>query len=413
MWGVSDYADTSTTRRLICVDPGFVSRTRHVHASPTVKLTQRFQQTPGVIAFAAGEPDFATPEHIKDAAREAINDGFTRYTASTGVRELKEAVADRWKLDLPGVAYEADRVIVSCGAKHALYNTFQVLLEPGDAVLIPAPYWVSYPEQVRLAGGVPVFLPTDEASQFQLHPEQVAEACVRVPQARALVLNSPSNPTGTVYPLERLEALAAAALRHDLFLISDEIYRQLVYGGIPHRSVAALPGLGERTFLVDGVSKAYAMTGWRIGFVGAPPAYVRALGLLQDHSTSNPTSIAQRAAWAALTGDQGCVVAMRAAFERRRDRLLELLGGLPGVSCAPPQGAFYAFPNLGKVCRQGGWPSTTPWAEELLSEAGVGVIPGEGFGAPGHVRLSYAVSEADIEEGMTRLRRFLVKQLEQ
>lgn len=382
------------------------SRLRDVEPSPTLGLTRRMKQIPGSIAFAAGEPDFDTPEHIKEAAREALARGMTKYTPSTGIPELKEAVVATFEREL-GVRYTPEQVVITCGAKHALYNIFQVLLEPGDAVLIPTPYWVTYPEQVRLAHGTPVFLPTEEAEGFQVSPEAVEEACRRVPQARALILNSPSNPTGAVYTPSRLEAIAEVAQRHRLYLISDEIYRRLIYDGAEHVSLASFPGMKERTFLVDGVAKTYSMTGWRIGYVAAPLPFAQAMGLLQDHSTSNPTSIAQWAALAALTGDQGCVEAMRQAFDRRRQRLMELLEGLPGVTCFRPQGAFYAFPNLREACQRGGWKGASEFAEALLEEAKVGVVPGEGFGAPWNVRFSYATSMEAIEEGLRRVREFL------
>lgn len=361
-----------------------------------------------VINFSAGEPDFDTPEHIKEAAVAALKAGFTRYTPVAGIPELRQAVCDCLKDR--GLSYEPADIVVSCGAKHSLYNAMQVLLNEGDEVILCAPYWVSYYEQVKLAGGVPVVVNTDAATDFKLTPDALKAALT--PRTKLLILNSPCNPTGVVYSRSELEALAEVILAHDLMVISDEIYAALLYDGLNHTSIASLgPEIKERTIVIDGVSKTYAMTGWRIGYAAAPRAIATAMTDLQSHSTSNPTSIAQKAALAALTGSQEPVAAMRNEFARRRDRILTGLRELPGVECNQPGGAFYVFPFIGKLLgrrfRDRVLNNSTDVAAVLLQEYQVAVVPGVAFGTDPFLRLSYATSMEQIEAGLERLAAFV------
>ncbi|MDN5348303.1 MAG: aspartate aminotransferase [Clostridia bacterium] len=388
-------------------------RARGISPSPTLSIDAKAKamQAQGIkiINFSAGEPDFDTPEHIKKAAVEALAAGFTKYTPVPGINELREAVVATLKKNR-SLDYDPSQVVISVGAKHALYNAMQVLLNPGDEVLLCHPYWVSYYEQVKLAGAVPRVLETSEATGFKITPEQLAAAVT--PRTRVLLLNSPSNPAGSVYTREELAALAEVILAKNLLVISDEIYSALVYDGREHVSIASLgPEIKERTILIDGVSKTYAMTGWRIGWAVAPRPVAKAMADLQSHSTSNPTSIAQKAAVAALTGTQEPVEEMRREFERRRDRLLAGLQALPDVTCLKPEGAFYLFPNVsGLFGRRYGekvLANSTDVAEVLLQEAQVAVVPGIAFGADAYLRFSYATSREQIEEGIERIGRFV------
>jgi aspartate aminotransferase len=364
-----------------------------------------------VVSFGAGEPDFDTPAHIKDAARAALDrGGVGKYTEVGGILPLRRAIA----AELAGVhrmVIEPDQVLVSNGAKHSLYNLFMALIDPGDEVLIPAPYWVSYPDMVMLAGGRPVILETSAADDFAVTAAQVAAACS--PRTRAIVLNNPSNPTGAVYTRAQIEALAQVVVEKDLLVVSDDIYRQLVYGDGEYVSIAAVsPEVAARTILVDGVSKTYAMTGWRIGYTAGPLPLIKAMAKIQGQSTSNPTHISQVAALAALTGPQECVGEMRAAFDERRVEMVRLLRAIPGVSCREPKGAFYAFPDLsafvGKKSPEGSILDDDVQLCDWLVEVGkVAIVPGSGFGAPGFVRLSYACSMASIQDGVGRLARAL------
>jgi aspartate aminotransferase len=359
-----------------------------------------------VVSFGAGEPDFDTPAHIKDAVRAALDKGVGKYTDVAGILPLRRAIAS----ELAGVhrmVIEPEQVLVSTGAKHSLYNLFMALLDPGDEVLIPAPYWVSYPDMVMLAGGRPVILETRAADDFAVTAEQVAAACS--PRTRAIVLNNPSNPTGAVYTRAQIEALAQVAVERDLLVISDDIYRQLVYGDAEYVSIAAVsPEVAARTILVDGVSKTYAMTGWRIGYTAGPLPVIKAMTKIQGQSTSNPTHASQIATLAALTGPQECVAEMRAAFDERRLEMVRLLRAIPNVECREPKGAFYAFPDLsayvGKSSPEGSILDDDVQLCDWLVEVGkVAVVPGSGFGAPGFVRLSYATSMANIKDGIERL----------
>lgn len=385
------------------------TRARAATPSPTLGLTAKVKAMKAagepVIGFGAGEPDFDTPEPIKEAARRALAAGFTKYCPEAGTVSLREAIAEKHQRD-QGLTYGTNQIIATCGGKHALSNLFGALLEPGDAVLLPAPFWVSYLDQTRIAGGVPIVLPTSEATGLKLTPAMLAAALEQYPFARAIVINSPSNPTGSVYSEAELRALGEVlAAWPELVIISDEIYEHLLYDGLTFFSLAQVPALHDRVVIVNGVSKAYSMTGWRVGWAAGPADLIAALGRLQGHDTSGPCSIAQVAAEAALRGDQGCVAEMREAFDARRKSMIAGLRALPGFQVAVPQGAFYAFPSVAGACRPG--ERAEGFAARLLAEAQVAVVPGAGFGAPDNVRLSYATSQADIDEGLARMARFL------
>ncbi|MDQ3341101.1 MAG: pyridoxal phosphate-dependent aminotransferase [Myxococcota bacterium] len=369
-----------------------------------------------VVSFGAGEPDFDTPEHIKAAARAALDKSpgtVGKYTEVGGILALRKAIAAELTA-VHKVDIAPENVLVSTGAKHSLYNLFMALIDPGDEVLIPAPYWVSYPDMVMLAGGRPVILETKAEDDFAVTAAQVGAACS--PRTRAIVLNNPSNPTGAVYTRAQIEALAKVVAEKDLLVISDDIYRQLVYGDAEYVSIASThPEVAKRTILVDGVSKTYAMTGWRVGYtaVAQPLApLIKAMNKIQGQSTSNPTHISQLATLAALTGPQDCVGIMRKAFDERRLEMVKLLRAIPNVQCREPKGAFYAFPDVshyvGKKTPEGSTLDDDVQLCDWLVEVGkVAVVPGSGFGAPGFVRLSYACSMANIQDGVGRLGRAL------
>ena len=361
-----------------------------------------------VISFGAGEPDFDTPERIKAAAIEAMRRGETKYTEVAGIPELRAAVCAKLKRD-NGLEYEPDDVLVSCGAKHTLFNMAVAILNPGDEVLIPSPYWVSYPEQARLVGGVSVGVLTREGTGFDLDPERLAAAVT--PRTKAIVLNSPNNPTGAVFSVEALEAVARLAVEADLLVVSDECYEALTFEG-RHVSIAALgPDVKARTLVINTCSKAYAMTGWRIGYAAGPRALIRAMTDVQSQVTSNPSSVAQWAAVEALAGPQDEVRTMVAEFDRRRHLIVDGLNRLDGVACARPRGAFYAFANVSGLFGRSsaGAAGTTRLggsldvAAFLLEAARVAVVPGLDFGSDAHVRLSYATSDALIREGLARM----------
>ena len=361
-----------------------------------------------VVGFGAGEPDFDTPQHIRDAAKDALDRGMTRYTPAAGMLELRKAVCDKLLRD-NGLEYQPQQIVVSNGAKHSLFNTFQALLDEGDEVIVPGPYWVSYPELVIMAGGVPVTVQAQEENSFKLTPEQI-EAAV-TDRTRAIVLNSPNNPNGFVYTRQELQAIGDIAIRHDLTIVSDEIYEFLVYDGAEHVSIASLsPELKERTIVINGMSKAYAMTGWRIGYTASPLHVAKAMTNFQSHSTSNPNSIAQWAALAALSGPDDQLKTMVAEFDRRRKRMVELINGIPGLSCKPPKGAFYVMMNISGLIgkKLHGVPVTgsMSFTELLLENQQVAVVPGVGFGADKYVRLSYATDMKNIEKGLARIREF-------
>lgn len=388
------------------------ARARGIQPSVTIAIDTRAKalQDAGerVINLSAGEPDFPTPRHVCAAAVAAIEAGFTRYTPAAGIAELRRAIADKHRRD-NGVAYAEDEIVVSSGGKHALFNAFMAICDPGDQVIIPAPYWVSYPEMVRLAGGEPVIVETGPETGFKLTPEALRRALG--PRSRAVVVNSPNNPTGAVYTREELDALAAVAAEADLWIVTDELYEHLIYEG-QHVSIAALrPEYRQRTILINGVSKAYAMTGWRIGWAAAPRPVAKAMAAIQSQATSAVNSIAQKAAVAALTGPQDDVAAMREEYRRRRDLLVEGLSNLPGIAVERPAGAFYVYPSVrGLLGREIGGrrvDDDVALAEVLLEAARIAVVPGTAFGTPGYLRLSYATARSDLEEALRRLGQLL------
>ena len=359
-----------------------------------------------VIGFGAGEPDFATPAHIVEAAVIACRDPKShKYTPAAGTPELKEAIAAKTVRD-SGVEVAPANVLVTNGGKHAVYNTFEALLNPGEEVLLPAPYWTTYPEPVALAGATSVILPTDTASGFRVTVDQLEAA--RTERTKALVFVSPSNPTGAVYPPEEVEAIGRWALEHDIWVLTDEIYEHLTYDENRFVSIlSVVPELADRCVILNGVAKTYAMTGWRVGWMIGPPDLIKAATNLQSHSTSNVCNVAQAAALAALRGDLTAVAEMRAAFDRRRRTMHKLLSGIDGVECLEPQGAFYAFPSFEGVLGRaigGRKPQTTAeLAEVILDVAKVAIVPGEAFGAPGYARLSFALGDDDLGEGVGRI----------
>ncbi len=388
-------------------------RAQGISSSPTLTIDARAKQLKSegvdVIGFGAGEPDFNTPEHIRDAAMVAIRDGFTRYTPAGGIPELKEAVCEKLERDNK-LHYGKEQIVVSNGAKHSLANIFMAILDAGDEVIIPTPYWVSYPELVKLADGVPVCIEAAEKDGYMLTAALLKQHLS--PRTRAIVVNSPSNPTGLLYTQEELFAIAAYAIKNDLWIISDEIYEKLIYDDAVHISIASLSEeIKKRTVVVNGVSKAYAMTGWRIGYTASEPDLAAAMARIQSHATSNPNSIAQKAALAALRGPQACVEEMRQVFSGRRSYALERVNKMPYLSCGTPEGAFYLFVNASQACgrnfRGTMITDTDTLAALLLEHYRVAIVPGRGFGAPEYIRLSYATSQENISVGLDRLEAFL------
>jgi aspartate/methionine/tyrosine aminotransferase len=365
-----------------------------------------------VIGFGAGEPDFPTPDYIVEAAVAACREPrLHRYTPAAGLPELREAVAAKTRRD-SGYEVTAAQVLITNGGKQALYEAFATLLDPGDEVLLPAPYWTTYPESIRLAGGVPVELPTDESTGYLATVEQLDAAVT--PRTKVLVFVSPSNPTGAVYPPEQVAAIGRWAVERGLWVVTDEIYEHLVYGDAEFASMPALvPELAERCVVVNGVAKTYAMTGWRVGWMLGPTDVVKAAANLQSHATSNVANISQAAALAALTGDLSAVARMRTAFDRRRRTIVAMLREVPGLTCPEPMGAFYAYPSvkgvLDKEIRGRRPASSAELCALVLEEAEVAMVPGEAFGSPGYVRLSYALGDEDLVEGVTRLHKLLAE----
>ena len=379
-----------------------------IEASITMEITALAKQLKSegkpVISMSAGEPDFDTADNIKAAGIRSIEEGKTKYTAASGIDDLKTAICDKLKRD-HGLSYAANQVIVSSGAKHSLFTALSAILNPGDDVIIPGPYWVSYPAQVSMLGAKPVFIETNQHTNFKITADALEKAITA--KTKCLLLNSPSNPTGMVYSKDELEAIAAVVVKHDILVVSDEIYEQLVYEG-KHVSIAEIsPEMKARTILINGVSKAYSMTGWRIGYTAAEPAIIAAMSRLQSHATSNPNNAAQYAALEAIAGSQDIVFTMKKAFAERREYMLQRLNSIDGISCLSPQGAFYAFPSieglLGKSCSSGQISSGLDLCKYLLQEKSIACVPGEGFGAPGYIRLSYATSMENIKEAMDRL----------
>ncbi len=382
------------------------SRLDIIKPSATMAITQKAGELKArgldVIAFSAGEPDFETPDYIVKAAKKALDDGLTRYTPATGTRELKEAVAQS-SSQIRGVDCEINQVIIGVGAKHVLYNFFMAVLNEGDEVIIPAPYWVSYPDQVRLAGGIPVFVTTKEDDSWALTAEALEKAVT--PKTRVVVINSPSNPTGGVAPVEILEKLIEKAVELDLIVISDEIYRDIIYDGVKFISPLALAKENkDKIFVVDGVSKTFAMTGWRIGWGIGDPEIIAAMGKIQGQSTSNPTSIAQAASLLAVKTPMDFLEGWNRQYVERRDIMIERLNAIDGITCRVPKGAFYVFPNVEPLIKKlGSGKTDIDMAEWLLDEALVATVPGTPFGAPGYLRFSYATSKELINEGLTRI----------
>ena len=352
-----------------------------------------------VVGFGAGEPDFDTPQHIKDACVKALAEGFTKYTPAAGIPELRQAIADKFKRD-NGLSFKPSQIIVSCGGKHSCYNVILATCEEGDEVVIPAPYWLSYPEMVKLAGATPVILQTTDQTEFKVTPAQLLNAIT--PRTRLFILNSPSNPTGSLYTREELKALGDICIEKGVLIMSDEIYEKLVYDGAEHVSVASFSAQHqEQTIVVHGFAKAYSMTGWRLGYLAAPEPIARAIDAIQSHSTSNPTSFAQKGAVAALNGPQDHLKLWLAEYTKRRGYAHQRLNAIPGISCVNAKGAFYLFPNISKLGLK-----STEFCARLLEQEKVAAVPGIAFGADDYLRISYATSMANIEKGLDRLEKF-------
>jgi aspartate aminotransferase len=385
-------------------------RVQKVKPSPTLAVTARAAKLKAegkdIIGLGAGEPDFDTPTYIADAGVEAIRKGLTRYTAVEGTAELKDAIIAKFKRD-NGLTYDRSQIIVSSGAKQTCFNVCAAVLDPGDECIIPAPYWVSYPDMALLADGVPVSIFAGADQGFKITPAQLEAAIT--PRTKLMFVNSPSNPTGAAYTRGEIQALGAVLAKHPgIVIASDEMYEHIYWAAEPFTSfVQANPALYDRTVTINGCSKAYAMTGWRIGYCGGPKELVAAMGTIQGQSTSNPSSISQRAATVALNGDQTCVAVMNEAFRKRHDFVVAGLNALPGISCIPGAGTFYAFANVEGAMRALGLKDDTAFAEYLLVEAGVAVVPGSGFGAPGYMRLSFACSLETLTDALQRMQRVL------
>ena len=386
------------------------SRVKRIKPSPTLAVTARAAKLKAegkdVIGLGAGEPDFDTPAHIADAGVAAIRAGLTRYTDVGGTVELKDAIIAKFKRD-NGLVYDRSQILVSAGAKHTIFNLMQALLDAGDEVVIPAPYWVSYPDMALLADATPVIVSAGPEQGYKITPAQLEAAIT--PRTKLFILNSPSNPTGAAYTRAELAALGEVLLRHPKVVIgTDDMYEHIWWGPEPFCSlVTACPALYDRTVTINGVSKSYAMTGWRIGYCGGPADLIKAMGTIQGQSTSNPTSISQKAAAVALNGDQRCVAEMNAAFKTRHDYIVSALNSLPGVSCLPGFGTFYAFANVSGAMQKLGLTDDNAFAEKLITDALVAVVPGSGFGAPQHMRLSFACSMQTLETAIERLRKVL------
>jgi len=385
-------------------------RVNNIKPSPTLAVTNRAAelraQGKDIIGLGAGEPDFDTPKHIKDAAIEALNKGLTKYTAVDGTPSLKKAIIDKFQRD-NGLNYEPNQILVSCGGKQSFFNLALALLNPGDEVVIPAPYWVSYPDMVRIAEGEPVIVETEQSNRFKMTAAQLEAAITD--KTRLIVINSPSNPSGVAYTEAELKELAEVLKKFPNVLIAtDDMYEHILWaeGGF-HNIVTVCPELYDRTIVMNGVSKAYSMTGWRIGYVGGPVKLVAAMKKIQSQSTSNPTSIAQYGAEAALNGDQSCVQDMLKAFKERHDYVVAALNELPGVECIESDGTFYAFPSFTAAMEKAGIATDVEFAEKLLNDAEVALVPGSAFGTPGHMRLSFATSMENLENAITRLAKAL------
>ncbi len=388
-------------------------RCQSISPSPTLAIDARAKEMKAagvdVIGFGAGEPDFPTPQYIIDAAKEALDLGKTRYTPAAGTFELRKAICDKLERD-NDLYYKPQDIVVSSGAKHTLYNIFQAIIDPGDEVLIPTPCWVSYPEMVRIAGGVPVFIPADESTNFIPTNRDIASRVTR--RTKAIIITSPSNPNGSVWSREQLQFVADLAVSHPFYVVSDEIYEKLIYDGEKHFSIANIgETIKNQTFVVNGMSKAYAMTGWRIGYVAGPLQEIKAMTSFQSHATSNANAMAQYASVKALEGGDECIREMVAAFEDRRNAMVEKINSIPGLSCRKPQGAFYIMMNIKKILGKSYHGRTIEnsktFAELLLAEKHVAVVPGSAFEAEGFCRLSYAVAKEQCMEGLRRVEEFV------
>ena len=380
------------------------ARVAHVLGSTTLAITARANELKAqgvdVVSFAAGEPDFDTPDHIKEAAVKAIDGGFTKYTPSSGTEELRALICAKLKRD-NGLDYKPGQIVVGCGAKHSIFNAVMVLADAGEEVIIPVPYWVSYPEMVKLSGATPKYIQTTQASHFKITPDQLKAAIT--PRTKLLILNSPSNPTGSVYSRKELQAIADICVDHKVYVISDEIYEKLIYTDEPFVSIASLgKEIYAQTITINGVSKAYAMTGWRIGYTAGPAEIMGYMKNLQDHSTSNPASISQKAAVAALKAPEDSIKVMRDEFKVRRDLMMSLIDGIDGVSYIKPEGAFYLFCDFSK------YGPCAEVAKKILNEVNVAVIPGDGFGAEGYLRLTFCTSQERIREGVRRIKEWIL-----
>jgi len=391
------------------------NRAKSLKPSPTLAISAKAKsmqaQGISVISFGAGEPDFDTPENIKEAAKKALDAGFTKYTPVGGIDDLKDAIIKKFQRDIQ-VTYKRSEIIVSCGGKHSFYNLAQAIFDQGEEVIIPAPYWVSYPPMVALANGTPVIVETTEKNEFKITPEELKKAIT--PKTKALIINSPSNPTGSAYTKKELEKIAEVALSKNFFVISDEIYEKIVYDGFEFVSIASLSEeMKKKTIIVHGVAKTYAMTGWRIGYTAGSEEIIAAMNNIQSQSTSNPTSISQKASVEALIGPQNEVEKMVSAFAQRRNYIVDRLNKIPGVSCYKPVGSFYVFPNFssyyGKSFQGKKIENSTHLADFFLEVAKVAVVPGVEFGADPFERLSYATSMEDIKEGLDRIEEALKK----
>jgi aspartate aminotransferase len=387
------------------------ARVQAVKPSPTLAISTRAAEMRAagkdVIGLGVGEPDFDTPDHIKEAAIQAIRDGFTKYTAVDGTPSLKRAIIDKFKRD-NDFDYQLDQILVSCGGKQSFYNLAQAILDPGDEVIIPVPYWVSYPDMAILAGGIPVFANAGADQDFKITPGQLRASITD--KSRLLILNSPSNPTGIAYSREALEALGAVLLENPRIIVAtDDMYEHIRWGNDPFVNILnACPGLADRCMVLNGVSKAYAMTGWRIGYAGGPATIIKAMKKIQSQSTSNPTSISQVAAQAALEGPQECIGEMVTAFKERHDYVVERLNRIPGVECLPTDGTFYCFPKVeAALKRLDGVNNDLALAEYLIEQANVALVPGSAFGLAGHVRLSIATSMENLTKALDRIEKTL------
>lgn len=387
------------------------NRIQKIQPSMTLAITAKAkalkQAGVDVISFGAGEPDFPTPRYIRDVAIEKVEEGHIGYTAASGILELKTAICKKLQAD-QGVGYLENQIVISTGAKQALFNTFQAILNPGDEVLIGVPYWVSYPELVKVADGVPVFVETKEENQYKLTVAELEAA--RTDKTKAIILNSPNNPTGVVYMEKELLAIGTWAVEHDIWIISDEIYEKLVYGDVEHISIASLSKeIHKKTIIINGFSKAYAMTGWRIGYSAAPVEITKGMTSLQSHVSSNPNTISQYAALAALEKESGEVEAMRVIFEKRKELMVKIVSTIPEIQFIDPQGAFYVMVDCSYYLKKFHFDSASELAQAMLEEASIAVIPGDAFGMNTYIRLSYATSEALIEEGLERIRAYLTR----